>query len=374
MRSETPDDSGLAVVAPAEQGGAVQRRRVRKATAVTVRLDDVARHAGVSTASVSRALNTPDLVSPVLRERVTKAVRELNWVPNGAAKALASLRTRTVGAMIPTLGHQNFALLIETLQRELGKARYTLQIGCVENSAELRLQQGLKMVEQGVEFLVLVGEAQPPVLFELLSSRKVGFVITYTSGKERPECCIGFDNYDAASRITGHLLELGHTIFAMIAQPDVMNDRIQQRVAGVRDRLAQAGIAIRPQHFTRADSRSIESGRSGMRTILAAAGDRPTALICANDYLASGALIEAKARGLAVPEDLSVVGFDDTDMSAHLEPPLTTIRVPSREMGEEVAQHILRVLEQGITRLPPPLEARLIIRGSTASPGRAHRG
>jgi LacI family transcriptional regulator len=354
-------------VGPPPAGG-TQRRRARKTNAATVKLDDVARVAGVSTASVSRALNTPELVSQTLRERVMKAVRELNWVPNGPAKALASLRTRTVGALIPTLGHQNFALLVDTLQRELGKARYTLFIGCVDNSAELRIQQGFKMVEQGVEFLVLVGEAQPQELYDMLDSRNVAHVITYTNAKKTQRPCIGFDNYDAAFRITDHLLALGHLNFAMIAPPDQMNDRIQQRIAGARDRLAQAGIAIRPQHFTRADSRAIEGGRTGMRTILAAEGSRPTALICANDYLASGALIEARARGISVPGDLSVVGFDDTEMSAHLDPPLTTIRVPSREMGEEIARHILRVLDDGVNKLPPPLEAKLVIRGSTAPP------
>ncbi len=354
--------------APPPAGGAPERRRARRTNPTAVKLDDVARVAGVSTASVSRALNTPELVSPALRERVVKAVRELNWVPNGPAKALASLRTRTVGALIPTLGHQNFALLVDTLQRELGKARYTLFIGCVDNSAELRIQQGFKMVEQGVEFLVLVGEAQPQELYDMLDSRNVAHVITYATSRKTGRPCIGFDNYDAAFRITGHLLELGHTNFAMIAPPDQMNDRIQQRIAGARDRLAQAGIAIRPQHFTRADSRAIEGGRMGLRAILAAPGSRPTALICANDYLASGALIEARALGISVPDELSVVGFDDTEMSAHLDPPLTTIRVPSRELGEEIARHILRVLEEGVNKPPPLLEAKLVMRASTAPP------
>src|SRR5277367_2624033 len=110
------------------------RRRPRRSGGATVRLEDVARLAGVSTASVSRALNAPDLVSPALRERITQAVHDLKWVPNGVAKALASLRTRTVGVMIPTLSHQNFATLIEALQQGLGAAQYTLLLCCVEAS------------------------------------------------------------------------------------------------------------------------------------------------------------------------------------------------------------------------------------------------
>ncbi len=350
-------------------GEAGQRRRVRKTSTSTVKLEDVARLAQVSTASVSRTLNTPHLVSPQLRERVMKAVAELNWVPNGPAKALASLRTRTVGALIPTLGHMNFATLVERMQRDLGEARYTLLIGCVGNSAELRLQQGSKMIEQGVEFLVLVGEAQPPALFEMLSSRNVAYAITYTSGKQGTHTAIGYDNYAAACRVTEHLLELGHRDFAMMRQPDEMNDRIQQRVAGATDTLAKAGLAIRPQHLAQGDGRTIASGRACFSRIMAASGDlRPTALICTNDYLASGALIEANAENLRVPEELSVTGFDDTDMSAHLDPPLTTIRVPSEQMGAALAAYILRLLEDGVVEVPPPMDAELIVRASTAPP------
>ena len=346
------------------------RRRPRRASGATVRLEDVARLAGVSTASVSRALNAPDLVSIELRNRITQAVQELKWVPNGVAKALASLRTRTVGVMIPTLSHQNFAILIEALQQGLGAAQYTLLLCCVEASAELRLQQARKLVEQGIECLVLVGEAQPPALFDLLKSQDVPYVITYTTGHQGTHTCIGFDNYASAVRITEHLLELGHRDFGMVAHNSEDNDRIIQRIAGTRDALSRAGIAIRPQHFVQVDSRHIASGREGMRKILADGQIRPTALICTNDYIATGAMIEAKVLDLLIPKDLSIVGFDDTDMSAHLDPPLTTIRVPSRRMGEEIARYIIAHLEKGSAEAPSPLEAELIIRGSTATPCR----
>ncbi|HTI82631.1 MAG TPA: substrate-binding domain-containing protein [Acetobacteraceae bacterium] len=346
------------------------RRRPRRSANATVRLEDVARLAGVSTASVSRALNAPDLVSTVLRERILHAAQELKWVPNGAAKALASLRTRTVGVMIPTLSHQNFATLIEALQHDLAAAHYTLILCCMDATAELRLQQARTLVERGVECLVLVGEAHPDTLFELLRSQSVPYVITYTKAQDPRHTCIGFDNYDASTRLTEHLLELGHRAFAMVAHESDANDRIQQRIAAVQDALARSGIAIRPQHFVRVNSRHIASGREGMRKILIGDSLRPTALICTNDYIATGAMIEAKGLGLEIPRDLSIVGFDDTDMAAHLDPPLTTVRVPSRRMGEEIARYIIAYLERGAAVVPPPIEAELIIRGSTAGPAR----
>lgn len=346
------------------------RRRPRRASGAPVRLEDVARHAGVSTATVSRALNTPNLVSPALRDRIAQAARDLNWVPNGVAKALASLRTRTIGVMIPTLNHQNFATLIEALQKDLGAAHYTLIVCCVDVADEFRLQQARKLVEQGVECLVLVGEAQPDGLFDLLKSQNVPYVITYTSGREPGHTCIGFDNYAASTALTEHLLALGHRDFAMIAHAVEGNDRIQQRISAVGDVLARAGLAIRPQHFVRVNSRHIASGREGMRRILADEALRPTALVCTNDYIATGAMIEAKQLGLVIPRDLSIVGFDDTDMSAHLDPPLTTVRVPSRQMGEEIAKYVISYLEDGRADCPPPLEAELIIRNSTQAPAR----
>jgi LacI family transcriptional regulator len=107
-----------------------------------------------------------------------------------------------------------------------------------------------------------------------------------------------------------------------------------------------------------------------MRKIVLDDRMRPTVLICTNDYIATGAMIEAKELRLVIPRDLSIVGFDDTDMSAHLDPPLTTVRVPSRRMGEAIARYIIGYLEQGATDVPAPIEAELIIRGSTAAPAR----
>ncbi len=343
-------------------------RRPRRSGAASVKLEDVARHAGVSTASVSRALNTPALVSPALRDRIIQAAQELKWVPNGVAKALASLRTRTIGVMIPTLSHQNFAVLIEALQQDLAAAHYTLILCCMDMAEEMRLQQARTLVERGAECLVLVGEAHPEALFDLLRSQNVPYVITYTTGRDQRHTCIGFDNYATSTRLTEHLLELGHRDFGMIAHDREGNDRIQLRIAAVRDTLARSGLAIRPQHFVRVDSRHIASGREGMRRILADGELRPTALVCTNDYIATGAMIEAKRLGLDIPRDLSIVGFDDTDMSAHLDPPLTTARVPSRRMGEEIARYIIGRLEKGTMEAPPPLQAELIVRSSTASP------
>jgi LacI family transcriptional regulator len=359
-----PRDGTAAVGVKRSQG------RARRSSNAPVRLADVARYAGVSTASVSRAFNEPHLVSAELTERVTRAAQVLNWVPHGPAKALASLQTRTIGALIPSLGHQNFGQLVEALQQELAKANYTLVLGCAEAAAfDVRMRLGRKMLERGIDYLVLVGEAQPTALLELLKAQRIPYVITYTSGTIEGNCCIGFDNHLAAARITRHLLDLGHRRFAMVAESPNGNDRIQQRIAGVKDTLAHAGLGIRPHHFVEVDSpRRIASGRGALAQLLADPADRPTAVICSNDYIATGVMIEAASLKISVPGQFSVTGFDDIDLSAHLVPGLTTIRVPATQMGEEIARYVIRRLEHGSAPVPPALEAEFIVRDSTAAP------
>lgn len=303
---------------------------------------------------------------------MARAARELDWVPNGAAKALASLQWRTVGAVIPSLGNPIFGKLVETLQRELARVNYTLVLGFAESRAvELRTQLGREMVERGIDCLILVGEAQPTALIELMRSQGIPCVMAYTTGRNPDNTCIGFDNHHAATQITRHLLDLGHRRFGMVADTSDWNDRIEQRVAGVKDALAQAGLGIKPHHLAQVDgARRVANGRIGLAQLLADPADRPTAVICSNDYLAFGVMIEARSRGVAVPDQLSVTGFDDIDLSAHLVPALTTIRIPADEMGEQIARYIVQVLERGSAPLPAPLETECVVRGSTAAPPR----
>lgn len=343
------------------------RRRVRKASTAAVKLADVARLAGVSTASVSRALNAPATVSPDLRDRVRAAAKQLNWIPNGAAKALASLRSRTVGALIPSLWHQNFATMVDCLQDELTGAGYTLLLGCSGFSLEREAEQAAKMIERGVECLVLIGEYHSPALFDAIDAHRVAYLVTYTTGREAKHVCVGFDNYAAFTRIVEHLLELGHRRFGILAQESSENDRIQQRIEAARDVLAREGIAVRPQHFVSAGNWTMSAGRDAFRKLLGS-DPFPTALICTNDYLAAGALIEAKAAGIKVPEELSVSGFDDIDWAAHMEPAITTVRVPDQQMGREAARYVIDVIEGRTPNPPQRIEAELIIRSSTTRP------
>jgi LacI family transcriptional regulator len=223
------------------------------------------------------------------------------------------------------------------------------------------------MVRSGVECLVIMGEDHPPELYAMLEQRKIFHVIVYTTGGFGHTNCIGFDNYREMARMVRHLLDLGHTSFGLIARTYDRNDRIRHRINAVRDTLAEAGLAVRPQHFKVVPEWTVGCGREGMRAILEAPL-RPTAIICTNDYLAFGALIEARVAGLSVPADVSITGFDDIELASHLDPPLTTVHVPAAEMGRTIAGYVVESLDNGSAPLPPPVEARLVVRDSTAPP------
>lgn len=346
-----------------------KRARSRRSLSAQVKLEDVARLANVSTATASRAINSPSTVTEKTRAKVEKAIAELGWIPHGAAQALASLRTRTVGAIIPTLGHQTIAGMLEALQAGLGRAGYTLLLGRPDESDERTHEQVTKMIQTGVECLVLMGEDHAPSLFEMIEQRGIAHVIVYTTGGFGRANCIGFDNYREMARIVRYMLELGHTSFGVIARDFSRNDRTRLRINAIRDTLAEAGLAVRPQHFKVLPEWTVGCGREGMRAILSETL-RPTAVICTNDYLATGAMIEAKSAGLSVPHDISVTGFDDLELARHMDPPLTTLHVPAAEMGELVAQYVIGYLEDGKTDLPPPIAGELVVRGSTAPPSR----
>ncbi|NLH82666.1 MAG: LacI family DNA-binding transcriptional regulator, partial [Phyllobacteriaceae bacterium] len=218
-------------------------RRTREGTG-RAKLAEVARRAGVSTATVSRTFNEPDKVSQAVREKVREAAHAVNWVPNAAARALASSRTHIAGAIIPTLDNEIFARQISGLQQVFSESGYDLLIGCSNYDPEEGLRQARAMTARGVEAIALVGETHPPELFEIIDDQHIPYVLTYTfhAGATRP--LIGFDNREAFRRVTRHLLDLGHRRFAVVLQPIENNDRATARFDGIVAALGEAGVGL----------------------------------------------------------------------------------------------------------------------------------
>jgi LacI family transcriptional regulator len=312
-------------------------------------------------------MNKPDLVSPELRDRVLSVAKHLGWVPDGAARALTTGRSGTIGAVFPTLTHGDFALAIQALQRHLTARGYTLLLACSEYDPDQELQQVRKLIERGVDALALVGEAHDPELIDFLTQRAVPYVNTFVYNRESHGTCIGPDNHKALFNLTSYLVELGHRHFGLIAQTTTNNDRAQARLKGVQDALAARSIAIPPHHLATGLS-GIGEGRALFRRILEHK-PWPTAIMCGNAYLAIGAMLESQAQGIRVPEEMSIVGYDDIELMRELPIPITTVRVAGDEVGRRAASFLASQLEGGAIDIEFECEAQIIIRASSGPPG-----
>ena len=330
------------------------------------RLADVAALAGVSTATVSRALNQPATVTPQLRERVQSAVETLGYVPYGPARALASRRSHTIGAVVPTIDNAIFARTIQALQARLFEANFTLLLASSEYDYPRELREVQSLVERGIDGLILVGENRDASIYELLEKKRVPYINTWIYREESPHPCVGFDNAQAAYQIGSYLLDIGHRRIAMVAGVREGNDRAAARVEGVTAALAERSLRFDRGHLVEHPYHIAEGRRAASR--LLASPNRPTAIICGNDVLALGVLFECRARGVQVPQEVSITGFDDLDLSANIDPPLTTIRVPAAEMGRHAAEYLLARLEKSPAPEKTELPATLVLRETTAPP------
>lgn len=347
----------------------VETRRNRRSSA-GVRVKEVAAAAGVSGATVSRVLNKTRGVSPEVRRRVEETARAMGYVPHGAARALASRRSRTIGAVVPTLENPNFAIGVEALQHRLGRDGYTLLLANYDYDLDQELSQVETLVGRGVDGMMLVGGQHHPALCDFLRAKGIPFVNTWVLSRDSAAPSIGFDNKIAAMRVANFLLDLGHRDFGVIAGLSRGNDRAAARVDGIRQSLGERGLTLAQARLIERPYRIVD-GQLAMRELMAAQ-PRPTAVVCGNDILAFGAMIECQHQGIRVPADVSIVGFDDLDFAAQLVPPLTTVRVPADEIGRRAAEYLLSAVSGGAA-LPPPvpeIEVSLIVRGSTAPPSR----
>jgi LacI family transcriptional regulator len=329
---------------------------------------DIARLAGVSTATVSRVLNASPLVRPALRARVEGVIAELGYFPHAAARALASRRSYTMGAVIPTLNNAIFAACINAFERALQEGGYTLLVAVSHYDQTAEITQVKRLVERGVEGVLLVGNAHSARVYEMLERAGIPYVNTWAFDPRLRRPNIGFSNREAAFLLVDHLVALGHRRIGMIAGITEGNDRARDRLNAVRERLAEKGLALDPDATMEADY-SIREGRAALAR-LAEAGRLPTALIGGNDVIALGLLFEARDRDIEVPGRLSITGFDNLPLTEHVRPSITTIDVPAVAMGSGASAALLAALERGRRPRSRKLDAPLLIRDTTAPPPR----
>ncbi len=328
-----------------------------------IKLSDVARDAGVSPATVSRAIAQPDLLSAETLARVRASAQRLGYLPDGAARALASGRSMTIGAIVPTLDSAIFARALQSMQATLAQSDYLLLVASHESIAAAETQAVRALLGRGVDGLMLVGAERAPETTALLKGAGVPVVLTWCSDGYFPSVTI--DNALAGRLAARHLIALGHRRIGMITGHLQFNDRQRARLAGARAALEEAGLSL-PDHLTTEQALTLAGGRAGCATLLELE-DRPTALIGGVDLFAIGCIGEAHARGMDVPRDLSVVGIDGLDMSAHVSPSLTTVHVPTGRIGQLAARTLMALVRQEPIDRDMRLPVELIVRRSAGA-------
>jgi len=308
-------------------------------------LDDVAKHAGVSPATVSRSLNTPNLVSANTRDRVQKAVDQLGYTPHFGARYLAAKRTRTIAAIIPTMENAIFAKGLQAFQEQLHVHGYTLLVSSSSYDPAIEAEQIRTLASRGADGFLLIGYWREEAIYAFLKQRNIPFLLAWAFAANNALPAIGFDNRAAMYQLCDHVLGLGHRRFAVISGITEGNDRAANRLKGITERLRIEGIDVDRVPVIETDY-EIDAGAAAFAALMDVP-DRPSVVMCGNDVLAVGAIQQAQEMGIAVPGEVSITGFDGIELARIVSPKLTTVHVPHSEMGRRAADELVRMVESG---------------------------
>jgi DNA-binding LacI/PurR family transcriptional regulator len=331
-----------------------------------MKLEEVARRARVSTATVSRVLNSQDGVRASTRARVLKAVEELKYSPNLHARSLAGAQSRTVGVIVSNIENPFFLDVYKAVEAGAHAAGYDVFMANTDYSPDRLVTSIRLMIGRRVAGLAAIVSEMDAALIQELSAQRIP-VVFYDVGKPRRNITnIRVDYRGATEKLTSHLCSLGHRRLGFIGHHAALGP-LHERSRAVRDAAARHGGT--EVQVVAADADTLEGGRRAARTLL----DRSpklTAIICANDVMAVGVLRELRATGRRVPEDVSVTGFDNVTLAQFCYPALTSVHIPRDEIGRTICECLLN-------RDDPPLhrefvlEPELVVRDSTGpAPGR----
>jgi DNA-binding LacI/PurR family transcriptional regulator len=338
---------------------------MRQAAPGTTSIADVARLAGVSTATVSRVLNHPDIVRGPTRDRVRAALERTGFLPNAIAQSLAARRSRTIGVIIPTITNPILADSTRGIAEVLDAHGYHLLIATTDNEPARETAMIRTFLERRFDGLVLTGVGRDAEAERLLRAGGRPYVTVWEYDRRPGRATVSFDNQAAARAMTEALLGLGHRRIGFVPGPLGTNDRSRARLRGYRAALAAAGVPDEPALVHETEF-TFDNGRRAMARFLAMT-PAPTAVFFVSDILAIGALLECAERSVAVPGTVSIAGFDDLDLSRHVRPALSTIRVPTHEMGRLAAELLLDVIGGG-PRRKRLLDTEVVLRASTGPP------
>jgi len=305
---------------------------------------DVADEAGVSVATVSRVFNDSDRVREATRQRVLDAARALDYVPNEAARTLTTQKTKTIGVLLPDMHGEFFAQVIRGLDHTAQEHGYHLLVSS-SHGLEDEIRTMMSALRGRVDGLVVMWPHEHASFLDALTTDAL--LLLNASDEVSGVPALGVDNRGGAFEAVAHLADHGHERIATFTGPPT-NFEARQRLSGYRDAVREMGIAHDNELELTGDFRR-ETGEALVDDLLALS-PRPTALFAANDAMAIGALRGLREAGVSVPDDIAVMGFDDIPTARYVTPPLSTMRVPMRELGRRAMQRMLALLRDSTPR------------------------
>ena len=323
----------------------------------------VAELAGVSVATVSRALKKPDVVSAQTRDRVLAAVKQAGYTPNLMAVQFRSRKSRNLVVLVPTVANVFFARVISGIQETARAKNYSVLLCNTLGNAETEEVYAAMIHTSQADGLIQL-RAHNPFRPDDFAEGAIPPMVNACEVLDDARCpTVGLDNRAAARAMTEHLLRLGHKRIGVIKGPE-RSPLTRDRLAGYRDALTAAGIDY-DEHLLCPGDFTLQSGRKAAG-ILLSRDQPPTAIFCENDEMAIGAIQRVKQNGLSVPQDISVTGFDDIAFASYCDPPLTTVAQPAEEFGSTAVALLIDLLENRIKKIPHiTLPYELVVRTST---------
>lgn len=337
-------------------------------------IQDVAREAKVSAATVSRVLSAPERVSEATRVRVSQAVRDIGYTINQAARSLRMRTARTVLAALPNIGNPFYSTILDAVIRQASLRGYSVLVASRLGDDPTRWLSDYLQSNRADGLLLFDGSLDTRALHDLVGDgTPLPLVAAYDELPDPQINSVITDNRLAAMRAVRHLVELGHRDIGHVTGA-ARNQSPNERLVGFRQAMVEAGLPLRPEWIIPGDY-TMDAGAAAARAI-AALAEQPTAVFCGNDETSIGFISTLRQAGIECPRDISVVGFDDIAISRHFAPPLTTMRQPRDQLGAVATDALIDIIEGAAphgTPLHVVLNAELVVRASTAPFAGRHR-
>jgi len=342
---------------------------------VAITIKDIAKRAGVSHSTVSRALRVNHLVSSETSKRIREIAQEMGYRPSAVARSLKTKRTEVLGVIVSNISDPFFSEILNGIEASAQAGGYSLFIAASQHDPIKERQIVQTMMEQRTDGVIICSSSFSPEHGRQLLSYGFPVVVVNHQGSESFNYSIYHDDVDGSSQITRHLISLGHKRIAYLGNSQ-SGRTTQDRLHGFLDVMSEADLEVPDSFIHHVEGGDPILGQKSVEYFMRLT-PKPTAIVCFNDMLAIGVLKGCEVAGFRVPEDLSVTGFDNITYSAFTTPCLTTFDQPKFSIGQEAAQLLLDLLraEDGIIKDTPNvkiLKGKLLIRGTTSTPGEAY--